>query len=70
MLGGGVTADPDDGLLRFKRKFAKGSSTFYIGMFLHDDMRYLDLCNQAVAADPTIASSRFFLKYRAQAKRE
>lgn len=70
MLGGGITSAPGDGLLRFKQKFAKRSSVFYIGKLVHDRTRYFNLCNKAVAADPGLASSSFFLKYRLRAEGE
>jgi hypothetical protein len=67
ILGGGITSAPEDGLLRFKRKFATASSTFYVGKLIHDLPRYSELCTEALAAEPSLASSPFFLKYRRQA---
>jgi hypothetical protein len=69
MLGGGITSAPEDGLLRFKQKFAKESSVFFIGKLVHDRTRYSNLCNKAMAADPGLASSSFFLKYRLRPRR-
>lgn len=70
MLGGGITSAPEDSLLRFKQKFAKSSSIFYLGKLLHDGKRYRDLCANAVAKEPRLASSSFFLKYRLLEKHE
>jgi hypothetical protein len=70
MLGGGITSAPDDSLLRFKQKFAAETSAFYIGKLIHDRTRYFQLCNKAVVADPGLAASPFFLKYRCRAESE
>ena len=68
MLGGGRTAAPDDGLLRFKQKFAKGFCQFHIGHLIHDGRSYRELCDGAIVAEPSLASSSFFLKYRLRGK--
>ncbi len=70
MLGGGITSAPEDGLLRFKQKFARESSVFYIGKLVHDRTRFFNLCNEAVAADPELANCPFFLKYRLRSEGE
>ncbi len=70
MLGGGITSGTEDGLLRFKRKFTRSLSTFYIGKIVHDEPRYVALCEDAVTARPSLASSPFFLKYRLAATKK
>ena len=60
VLGGGVTAAADDGLLRFKARFTRELVTFFIGKMVHDKPRFAELCNRAITARPDLANSSYF----------
>jgi len=64
ILGGGVTASPDDSLLQFKVRFASKLTTFFIGKMQHDKVEFARLSEQAISARPDIAESGYFLKHR------
>jgi serine/alanine adding enzyme len=64
ILGGGVTGAADDGLLVFKERFAPDTRTFHIGKMVHDEARYRALCEAAIAAKPSLNTSRQLLLYR------
>jgi hypothetical protein len=64
ILGGGNSSSPDDPLLRYKKKFVKETTTFYIGKLIHNNEVFDSLCNEAVSNKPEIAETNFFLKYR------
>lgn len=64
ILGGGNTPDDDDSLLRFKKKFAKKTVTFYMGKLLHNENVYNRLCSNAVKENPKLKDVNYFLKYR------
>ncbi len=64
ILGGGVSSNPKDKLLAFKRKFAKKSKIFYIGKLIHNEKIYQELCTFAITQDPNLKDVNYFLKYR------
>lgn len=45
-LGGGLTNNLDDNLYKFKKKFSKASSDFYIGKRIHNKKIYDELINK------------------------
>lgn len=45
LLGGGRTSNPDDSLLKFKRKFSKITKPFYIGGKIYNKDIYNKLCS-------------------------
>lgn len=63
-LGGGNSSASDDPLLRFKKKFAKTTQTFYIGKMVHNQQIFTAFCNDAIKRTDEIRKSFFFLKYR------
>ena len=64
ILGGGNSASPDDSLLRFKKKFTKGTYTFHIGTMIHDEDTYNKMCDEASRQDCSLRGKRYHLKYR------
>ncbi len=64
ILGGGNSPAEDDSLLRFKRKFARTTQTFFIGKMIHIPEIFQKLCNKAIRINPGIKNTEFFLKYR------
>lgn len=64
ILGGGNTAQEDDPLLRFKRKFAPDLTPLVLGKMVHQPAAFAQLVAAAVARQPELAEVRFFLKYR------
>jgi hypothetical protein len=64
VLGGGNTAAADDGLLRFKARFAREAITFFIGKMVHDEANFARISQQAVLARPELGNTPHFLKYR------
>jgi hypothetical protein len=64
ILGGGVTAAPDDGVLLFKARFARELTPFFIGKMVHDKAAFCRVTAAAVAARPALADSGHFLKHR------
>jgi hypothetical protein len=63
-LGGGFSNEPDDTLLRFKRKFSKGEPLdFYIGKCVYDRDAYDALC-ALTAGRQRQNGDGFFPKYR------
>jgi UDP-N-acetylbacillosamine alanyltransferase len=64
VLGGGVTAAPDDSLLLFKARFAREPVTFFIGKMVHDRAKFEEISATAVAARPELANGSYFLKHR------
>ena len=64
VLGGGLTAAPNDPLLFYKSHFAKETSTFFVGMMVHDRPNFELLQAQAIALRPEIQDRQFFLKHR------
>jgi len=63
ILGGGNTSSEEDPLYKFKRKFAKEHTPFYIGKIIHSKSRYDQLCCEAIQKKPDLRNSQFFLKY-------
>lgn len=63
-LGGGTSNDPDDSLLRFKKKFSKTPPfDFYVGKSVYDPAAYAALC--ALADDrKKLSDDTFFPLYR------
>ena len=45
-LGGGKTPDPDDTLLRFKKRFSKKYFNFFTGKKIHNKEMYDFLCQK------------------------
>jgi len=64
-FGGGRTKDPEDGLLKFKQKFSKQTSTFKVGYCLVDEPSYKIVCENWKKKYPEKNEYKdFFLKYR------
>lgn len=64
-LGGGLTNDPNDSLLRFKRKFSKSEPfTFCLGRSIFDNEVYSALCALSEKTRQT-EDTGFFPRYRA-----
>ena len=64
-LGGGFSNEPEDSLLRFKRKFSKGEPfDFYVGRCVYDHAAYDALC-AAAAGNQSHSDSGYFPRYRA-----
>jgi lipid II:glycine glycyltransferase (peptidoglycan interpeptide bridge formation enzyme) len=64
-LGGGISNDPEDSLLRFKRKFSKTTPfDFYIGKNVYEPRAYEALCALTAAREKQVDDS-YFPKYRA-----
>lgn len=64
ILGGGNSPAPDDPLLRFKKKFANTTQTFFMGKMIHNSDIFQKFCDNAVKTNPGIERANFFLKYR------
>lgn len=64
ILGGGNTADPEDSLLVYKKKFVKESQIFYMGKLVHNPNIFTALCQESINRKPEIVNTNFFLKYR------
>ncbi len=61
--GGGITNEPDDGLLLFKKKFGKNTEfDFYVGRKVWNEAVYAKLC----AASGATPEEEFFPAYRAK----
>ena len=63
LLGGGRTSDPQDSLLRFKRKFSGECGRFHIAGIVHDMEKYQEYIARWESLNPT-STVRYFLKYR------
>ncbi len=63
-LGGGATPDPEDSLLRFKRKFSPETTPFFIAGKIYNKTKYDDLVKEAEQKCPELSSVNYFLKYR------
>lgn len=55
-LGGGVTAAPDDSLLRFKKSMGTNLHSFYVGKRIHNRKRYARLRNAWEKAYPSLVA--------------
>ncbi|ALW87107.1 hypothetical protein AUC43_19725 [Hymenobacter sedentarius] len=64
VLGGGNSADEDDALLRFKKKFAPALIPLMLGKLVHEPQAFNQLVAAAIARRPELEAMRFFLKYR------
>jgi len=64
-LGGGRTPDPADDLLRFKARFARPASPFFIGRGIYDDATHRALRETWMAVHPERAhlADRYFQVY-------
>ncbi len=60
ILGGGNTPSDKDPLLLYKKKFAKHTSSFYIGKMVHAKEVFDKLCSSAIARKPELTGSSFF----------
>ena len=58
-LGGGVTSDPSDKLLAFKRQFSKLRAEYCIGRRVLDPDTYNRLCDAWLAQNPTSQPAHF-----------
>lgn len=63
VLGGGRSPDPDDSLLRFKKKFSRETRMFHIAGLIHNREVYGEYIAQWENMNPG-RSIRYFLKYR------
>jgi lipid II:glycine glycyltransferase (peptidoglycan interpeptide bridge formation enzyme) len=67
-LGGGRTADPNDSLLAFKKRFSKSCFKYYIGKKIHTRHIYDFLCRQCIknekADNILVKQPDFFPLYR------
>jgi len=63
-LGGGLSDDPQDPLMRFKAAMASEVKPLPLGFFCHDAARLNELYKQAEADNPQVSGSRLFLRYR------
>lgn len=54
-LGGGLTGDPDDPLLRFKQNFSSQTVAFFIGKRIHDEENYQKVIREWELANPVKA---------------
>lgn len=67
-LGGGRTADPNDSLLAFKKRFSKTYYDYYIGKKIHDHRMYDFLSQQCIknekANNTRVKKPDFFPLYR------
>ena len=65
-FGGGITNDPSDSLLRFKKGFSKQTSDFYTGRCIVDRETYNLLCHNWENNNPDKAKQykHYVLKYR------
>ena len=64
ILGGGHGDDESDALFRFKAKFARSPTPFYIGLMAHDPESLEALRAEAIAHRPELAEAPYFLNYR------
>lgn len=64
ILGGGNSTAMDDPLLRYKKKFARETHTFYMGKMIYNKQVFDRLCLKAVMIKPSLKDMNFFLKYR------
>ena len=65
-LGGGRTADTDDGLFRFKFSVSRLRFPFYIGKRIHDRQTYEALCSMWMRQRSLTEPPSYFLLYRLQ----
>jgi hypothetical protein len=67
-FGGGNSSFADDSLLRFKKKFSKDISCFYISKIIHNKTVYNSVCDSWADAHPCQVKqfNNFLLKYREQ----
>jgi lipid II:glycine glycyltransferase (peptidoglycan interpeptide bridge formation enzyme) len=65
-FGGGTTADDDDKLFRYKKKFSSNIKEVYIGKKIIDPSAYASIIRQWEGRYPHLKEkySNFFLKYR------
>ena len=63
-LGGGRTADSDDGLFRFKSRISRLRLPFYVGMRIHDHQMYQNLCRMWMQQSCLSTPPSYFLLYR------
>jgi hypothetical protein len=63
-LGGGITASPDDPLLRFKASLSKLRLPFRVGKRVHNREVYDGLCSQWMRGRSMAARPSYFLLYR------
>ena len=63
-LGGGRTADTNDGLFRFKASISQLRFPFYIGRRIHDNQTYEALCAQWMRQRSMTQRPSYFLLYR------
>lgn len=64
ILGGGNSSSQNDPLLRFKKKFARTTRTFFIGKLIHNPEIFNKLIKDALRLKPELDRSSYFLKYR------
>jgi hypothetical protein len=65
VLGGGVTNDPDDPILSYKKKFSRNyGHDFYVGKRIYDHETYAEICRVVGVDDPGVFSDSFFPAYR------
>ena len=63
-LGGGRTANPDDGLFRFKASISRLRLPFYIGKRVHNQDAYERLCAEWMRQKGVTKKPSYFLLYR------
>ena len=66
ILGGGTTSDPNDSLLKFKKKFSKLLKPFYIGGIIFNKNKYQEYNN--LWLQQSKKDMNYFLKYRLEIK--
>jgi len=62
VLGGGLTSESNDPLLRFKKKFSKETRNFYIAGKIYNNNMYRKYCSLWEEQKKT--NKKYFLKYR------
>ena len=63
-LGGGSNSDPENSLLRFKKKFSPLMKPFYISGKIYNAKKYEEYCSIHNAEYPGLREQKYFLKYR------
>lgn len=68
-VGGGTTKDPDDSLLRFKKKFSNNLKQVRIGKLIHNSEIYNKLTREWEITHPALLNkyNNYFLKYHQEA---
>ena len=68
ILGGGMTTNSNDSLLRFKKKFSIHLYDFYIGCIIHNEEIFKKVIDFSERIDKSLLNTKYFLKYHLLSK--